>query len=279
MDRGGGGADEHLAKLATVISELSDQIHRTRTLATLLVSKSASIKSQAVHSTTGFVLRRFNVHLSQDEYNVELEKMNSSLATENHSLQHDNKQLNTLLKEYEQTLETVMSAFRGRALDVQLRELSIARHYEAQLLARESRSMEDQLSANSALSVIVARVSQRLRKVIRSMNGETPSSGTTPASLLLTDVDGGDFSVGGAGGGEREPEVWGATEDSDWALERECELERLAKENEELRRMIGLEPAGITFSSHRASSILPRSLGSRRPTGFGLRLGEKASGE
>ncbi|TDL17831.1 hypothetical protein BD410DRAFT_806974 [Rickenella mellea] len=141
--------DRHLAKLPTVIAELSDLIHRTRTLATLLVSRSATMY-QGSHRL--YMLRRGSFY-------------GGSMCIY--------RKLNTLSKKYEQTVETVMNAFRGRALDVQLRELSIARHCEAQLLARESRAMEYQLSANSALSVIVARVSQRLRKVIRSMNGET----------------------------------------------------------------------------------------------------------
>ncbi len=42
--------------------------------------------------------------------------MNTMMSSENQSLQYDNKQLNTLIKEYEQTLETVMSNFRNRAV-------------------------------------------------------------------------------------------------------------------------------------------------------------------
>ena len=54
--------------------------------------------------------------LSEDVYDAELEHMNASMTADNHSLQRDNKQLNALIKEYEQTLETVMSAFRNRAV-------------------------------------------------------------------------------------------------------------------------------------------------------------------
>jgi hypothetical protein len=36
--------------------------------------------------------------------------MNAAMTTENIALQHDNKQLNALIREYEQTLETLMSA-------------------------------------------------------------------------------------------------------------------------------------------------------------------------
>ena len=42
--------------------------------------------------------------------------MNVSLAAENQGLLHDNKQLGVLIKEYEQTLESVMGAFRTRAV-------------------------------------------------------------------------------------------------------------------------------------------------------------------
>jgi hypothetical protein len=51
-------------------------------------------------------------------YDGELERMNASLAAENQTLQHDNKQLGALIREYEQTLESVMSAFRTRAVRV-----------------------------------------------------------------------------------------------------------------------------------------------------------------
>jgi hypothetical protein len=42
--------------------------------------------------------------------------MNSAMLAENQALQHDNKQLNALIKEYETTLETVMGLFRQRAV-------------------------------------------------------------------------------------------------------------------------------------------------------------------
>lgn len=44
-----------------------------------------------------------------EEYEAEVENMNTVMTAENQSLQHDNKQLNALIKEYEQTLETLMS--------------------------------------------------------------------------------------------------------------------------------------------------------------------------
>lgn len=49
------------------------------------------------------------MYLRADEYESELERMNAAMIAENQGLQNDNKQLNTLIKEYEQTLETLMS--------------------------------------------------------------------------------------------------------------------------------------------------------------------------
>ena len=51
-----------------------------------------------------------------EEFSSELEKFASHLVLENQSLQHENKQLGGLLKEYESTLENVMSKFRGVAV-------------------------------------------------------------------------------------------------------------------------------------------------------------------
>lgn len=57
---------------------------------------------------------------SSEEYDAELERMNTAMTAENLALQHDNKQLNTLIKEYETTLETIMSLFRQRAVSITL---------------------------------------------------------------------------------------------------------------------------------------------------------------
>lgn len=46
--------------------------------------------------------------------------MTNAIATENQALQYDNKQLNLLIKEYEQTLETLMTTFRKRAVSSSL---------------------------------------------------------------------------------------------------------------------------------------------------------------
>jgi len=150
--------------------------------------------------------------------------MNAVMAAENQGLQHDNKQLNALIKEYEQTLETLMTTFRNRAKDVQERELSLIREYEAKLLAREEENSKKDLDTSAAISHSLVRLSYLLRQVLRTQNGED----TEPPVARMDDDE------------NREP--WTESAASDHALERDIELARLEKENEELRRLMGLLP-------------------------------------
>ena len=71
--------------------------------------------SQKVLTKSMSCLWQFD-NLLLEEYEAELQRMNSGLMEENQQLQYDNKQLGTLLKEYEQSLESVMSSFRLQAV-------------------------------------------------------------------------------------------------------------------------------------------------------------------
>ncbi|GLB38262.1 hypothetical protein LshimejAT787_0501270 [Lyophyllum shimeji] len=213
--------NDQLGQLWALIQELSEQLNQNRSISVSLHGQAGNIKNQAVHSQTGFVLRRFNLDKTKEEYDAELERMNATIAAENQALQHDNKQLNTLIKEYEQTLESLMSTFRNRAQDVQERELSLIREYETKLLARQEEHVAQDLANSTAISESLVRISHLLRHVLRSLGGEdtdTPTSTTDEEEI-------------------REP--WSSTAASDHALEREIELARLQRENEELKRMAG----------------------------------------
>lgn len=229
-DKHSGEADAYT--LWNLIGDLTDQLTQNRSLLAALHSQAGGVKNQAIHSQTGFVLRRFNTDKSQEVYDAELENMTHALKAENHELQHDNKQLGTIIKEYEQTLETLMSTFRTRAHEVQERELTLIREFEAQLLTAEEATGEVELSASTALSSSLARISYALRQLLRMQNGEDPEPlpSTTFDPDEVHDIE------------EREPWLSPSRTRSDYALERDCELARLEMENEELRRMLGLLP-------------------------------------
>jgi len=110
-----------------------------------------------------------------------------------------------------------MTTFRKRAHEIQEQELELIRKYEAALLAKEAEQLTEDLDTNMAFSSSISTLGKNLRKALRALDGEE-----TPE-----------------GGDERDDMAVLAA--SEWALDRECELARLEKENAELRRMLGLE--------------------------------------
>ncbi|KAJ3716980.1 hypothetical protein FB446DRAFT_747118 [Lentinula raphanica] len=228
---GSHGGDE-MSQLWAIITELSDQLNQNRSASVSLHTQAGGLKNQALHSKTGFVLRKFNADKPKDVYETELERMNAAMMAENQSLQHDNKQLNTLIKEYEQTLEKLMSEFRNRAQTVQENELSLIRHYESQLLQLEEENSSRELEASTKISESISRLSEFLRNCMREVGGER-------TRVARGDDDEDDI------GSEEDPDLierepWQSTDatHAEWALEREIELARLERENEELRALI-----------------------------------------
>ncbi|KAJ7857679.1 hypothetical protein B0H14DRAFT_2442998 [Mycena olivaceomarginata] len=220
--------DPSLMRLWSLITELSEQLNQNREISTSIYSQAGGIKTQAVHSQTGFVLRRFNMDKPKDLYDAELERMNAAMTTENIALQHDNKQLNALIREYEQTLETLMNTFRNRAKDVQERELALSREYESQLLARQEECESQDLGSSTMVYQSLGRISRVLRQLLRAQGGELPEPSPTSRQNPTRR-------------GRRRP-----LPAPDHAMEREIELARLEKENEELRRMLGVAPPQTT---------------------------------
>ncbi|KAF8630847.1 hypothetical protein AX17_005206 [Amanita inopinata Kibby_2008] len=223
-------SDNDLTHLWSLIQELSKQLNENRNLSVSLITQTGDVKNQAVHAQTGFVLRRFNTDKSQEEYNAELERMNAAIVAENQGLQHDNKQLSGLIKEYEQTLESIMSTFRNRARDVQESELSLIRDYETKLLGLEDENSSEDLRISTATVESLTRIARLLRQLLRIQGGEN-----------VSEMGDGEEE----GEEEEEWEPWKSVGQAyaDDALEREIELARLEKENEELRRMLGVIPA------------------------------------
>jgi hypothetical protein len=111
----------------------------------------------------------------------------------------------------------------GKQHDVQERELTLIRGYEAQLLERETADSERMLKASTDASNTIARLSSLLRSALRAVGGEDASLAGVP---MPEDGD------------EDENEGWAAAAVAEWALEREAELARLECENVQLRRLL-----------------------------------------
>ncbi|KAG1754806.1 uncharacterized protein EDB91DRAFT_1095669 [Suillus paluster] len=226
--------DNDILRAWLLIHELSDQLAHNQKISTTLHSQAASLKDQAVHVGSGFALRRFNTDISKEIFDSELERLNAQFIIENQTLLHENKQFSLLLKEYESTMETIMSKFRNHALAAQQHELTLTRHYEGLLLACDSHNQYADLTSETKTVIGLQRLAHTLRALHRSMSGEEPelTDDGSPIDIpaLLQSLD-----------QQADSEIR-----DDWALEREIEISRLEKENEELRKMLGIDSASLS---------------------------------
>ncbi|GAA5889716.1 hypothetical protein JCM16303_007149 [Sporobolomyces ruberrimus] len=190
-----------MERLWNLLGELSSQLSHNRQQTEELHRRADELRRQAVHSQTGFTLRRFNVDVSKEEFDSELERLNVSLVMENQALQQENRQLSSLLKDYESTLDAVMSKFRSYAHASQQHDLELTRHYESLLLSMpvtlptpphnpNSDSTESSFSPPidpSHLQLSLSHLASLIRKAMRSLQGEDPEDSTSPLLHPITD--------------------------------------------------------------------------------------------
>jgi len=207
------------------VQELAEQITHNKNIVAQLQHQASLLKEHAFHNVSGYALRRFNVDLSQETFDSELERTNALILIENQTLQHENKQLGTLLKEYEQTMETVMSKFRNHANAAVQHEMTLTGHYETLLQSRETTTANAELANSAHVTASLQRLQQNLRLLLRSLHGEETENWQDDEGKSLEEL-----------GGFLEDDAR-----EDWALEREREITRIEKENEELRRILGID--------------------------------------
>ncbi|KAI0333791.1 hypothetical protein GY45DRAFT_1244239 [Cubamyces sp. BRFM 1775] len=310
--------DPDVMRVWSMVAELSDQLSQNRSTAVNLHALTDGVKAQAIHTQTGFVLRRFNLDKPKEVYEAELERMNAAMSAENQTLLNDNRQLSTLIREYEQTLEKTMEKFRIHAHEVQQRELALMRQYESVIIERETEALDETLAVNNARSESLVRISRLLRAVLRKIGGEdihayeaytraqaraarsaqsreaSSSAAAVPSATVGETSVSHDEHAGGSSNGmdkgkQRESE---AQEDeaplefnvdrlldeeedpekriaaAEWSLEREIELARLERENEELRALLnGLLKPNVPASS--STNAPPAPVPQDHPNGTG----------
>ncbi|KAG6874547.1 hypothetical protein C0992_007562 [Termitomyces sp. T32_za158] len=225
--------DNDMLRLYQIVHELSEQLAHNQKFAASLQAHTAALKAEAAHAVSGFALRRFNTDLSKETFESELERASAKTVIENQLLLHENKQLSLLLKEYESTMETIMSKFRNHALAAQRHQLTLTRHYETLLQARETHSMSSDLLSSTETSQVLSRLSHHLRNLLRSMAGEPQDDDAhTTAADLLHALD------------TLDPDA----PPTDWALDRESEITRLEHENAQLRRLLAIDETSLAES-------------------------------
>ncbi|PWN44594.1 hypothetical protein IE81DRAFT_286923, partial [Ceraceosorus guamensis] len=159
-------------RLWLLVGELSQQLTTNREVAAQLQARVDELKGQALHNNTGYALRRFNLDISKEKFESNLEKLNASLVVENQTLAHENKQLNLLLREYEQTLETIMGRFRSFSHATQSHTLQLTSHYESLLAQAEEDQSSRDLSESTAVSSRLSEMGSLVRLAMRTLDGE-----------------------------------------------------------------------------------------------------------
>ncbi|KZT08612.1 uncharacterized protein LAESUDRAFT_723493 [Laetiporus sulphureus 93-53] len=251
--------DGDFMRMLQLLHELGEQNTHNHKVAAALRAQSGTLKDESAHAATGFTLRRVNTDISKEAFESEVERTNAQIIIENHTLLQENRQLSLLLKEYEQTMETIMSKFRSHALAAQRHELTLTHHYESLILARETSLMNADLSDNTAVADSLARLSENLRALFRSLGGEPDNSQST--SEGTQHEDNGDA-----------PHEDDFLEDllghDDWAIERESEISRLEKGNEELRKVLGIDRTSAEANGWLEDEAREMSTFTRRPSTF-----------
>ncbi|KAH9837314.1 uncharacterized protein C8Q71DRAFT_757668 [Rhodofomes roseus] len=250
--------DTDLVRAWQLLHELSEQNAHNLKLSNALRTQASTLKDEAAHVSSGVSLRRFNVDLSREVFESELERANAQIIIENHSLLHENRQLSLLLKEYEQTMETIMSKFRSHALASQRHELTLAQHYESLIMARETSLIQADLSGNTAVTESLSQLARNLRALLRSLSGEDPEPSDHSQEQ-------GPSSEGGPSEEELLDSLLGR---DDWALEREAEIARLSQENEELRKLLGIDRASAEANGWLADEARELAVLDRRHSPF-----------
>lgn len=163
---------EELQRLWALVSELSSQLTANQALSQSLQAQADELKGQALHTGTGYTLRRFNLDISKEKFESDLEKLNAQLVHENQSLAHENKQINLLLREYEGILETIMSKFRAFSHATQQHTLQLTSHYESILACNSYEAERTDLHTNTAFSEQLAHLGSLVRLALREVEGE-----------------------------------------------------------------------------------------------------------
>ncbi|PWN25191.1 hypothetical protein BDZ90DRAFT_234391 [Jaminaea rosea] len=255
------GDDMH--RLWSLIVDLSAQLNMNRQQITSLQSQLQTLKAHSVHSNTGFALRRFNVDVSKETFESELERLNVHLAQENNDLRWENKMNDRLIKEYEQCLDMVMRKFRAFSHATQTHTLKLTQYYEDLLSSNTHDVAAVSLHAQTSLSQTLSNLGSLVRNALREVEGEAPSPPPTIGGHDDEDDAGANVGEGSSAtassssrkrqqSSQQAQQLWPgsggytgkagdlAAQRSDAALEREAELQMLRYENETLKEILDM---------------------------------------
>ncbi|CAG8687831.1 4125_t:CDS:2, partial [Acaulospora colombiana] len=189
-------------------------------------------------------------------FDSELERSTVALIMENQGLQQENKQLTTLMTEYESTLETQIVADKQSALRV---------HYEHVLATGEGQSSTQTYNLFT-LQQSMERLRRLLELAIKNESGQGEDADLAqpnPSQAVIKNTEEGDSAGQEQTQDTLDAALEGLTDGVDWAMEREAEIARLTEENQRIRKELGILEDIDDNKSDRSSSPLWSQMHSR----------------
>ncbi|RIA87666.1 hypothetical protein C1645_827452 [Glomus cerebriforme] len=139
--------NEENPRLRNLAHELCNQLASNREKTRLYKKQISELKGRA---------EEFDGHLYRPNYRgppfdtgTEIERQNAQLIYENQLLNEENVALTAIVKEYEQSLKTIMMKFRYQAYEIQQSKLEMQRNYE--ILLEEQRATTAQVLSENVL--------------------------------------------------------------------------------------------------------------------------------
>ncbi|CAG7847791.1 SubName: Full=Uncharacterized protein {ECO:0000313/EMBL:CCA71184.1} [Serendipita indica DSM 11827] len=227
--------EQEIHRIWLLVSELSEQLNQNNRVAADLQAQIHTLKEQADATSKSTKLSRYNTDISNELFHSELERSTVAQIIENQGLLQENRQLTALMTEYEQTLETIMTKFRHYTAPAIEKEVALRRHYEGILAASEDQQSTQTYNLH-ALSQSLQQLQVLLQMALKNEQGVGLDSLDEISSLQANSLEIEPASATAMDTTSNElPE-----EGVNWAVEREVEIARLEKENEELRRQLGI---------------------------------------
>ncbi|KAG9298760.1 hypothetical protein G9A89_012828 [Geosiphon pyriformis] len=154
--------EEALSRTWQLVSELCSQLANNRNQIQSLEQQVTELQNRA-NEFTGPLIRASIRAPPFESGSSEIERQNLRLIYENQQLNEENAALSLLVKEYETTLQVVMSKFRIQAHEIQQSKLQMQREYEIMLeeeTQKTSKASLENAELHSHLSIIGTLVRQ-----------------------------------------------------------------------------------------------------------------------
>ncbi|CAG8452169.1 7051_t:CDS:2 [Paraglomus brasilianum] len=173
--------DDELYEVMHLVEELSAELAKGRENMSSLLEELNDLKLRCAQYTSPLI--RANFRLPNLPSDTDPPKVfNTRLTLEHESLLSENAYLSSTVKEYETTLQYLMSKFRLHSYRIQQNKLDLQREHENLILAE--RVKRDQLEKeNALLQAKIVSVAEILRKAVGYQND--PETIALVKSLLI----------------------------------------------------------------------------------------------